>query len=152
MILKTEKMISLLSLKIFILKRRMIIMLNNYQNDTTVKVISMLTQAEKVAFKTANEIINVRIDENNGPELELSDNTIIIFESYSQYYSFISNKGEKIYDTVTKVFDVEKMNQLYLQKEDDVVDVIYRNNPIYRVGEYHIDGSPAPIYRFFKVN
>ena len=123
--------------------------MQNFQNEGLVIVDTMLTKAENVCFKSTNEIIDVRITENNGPELICNDGSHIIFSSYSQYYSFISNKHEKVYDTDTKILDTEKMDNLYFVKDDDVVDVIYRNKMVFRVGLYYIDDQTAPIYKFY---
>lgn len=127
-------------------------MLNFQNDDNLVHVDSMLVKAENICFKSANEIISVRISENNGPEFVCADGTHVIFASYSQYYAFISCKGEKVFDPDTQMLDIKKMNDFYLTKEDDAVDVIYRNQEVYRVGLYNIPEHPAPIYKFYTNN
>ena len=124
-------------------------MLNQPNEEDLLKVEQMFVQACPIAFKTANEIFDVRINEYNGPELYLSDGSKIIFSSYSQYYKIISNRNdEKIYDVTTKSFNLKKMNDLYLSMSDDCVDVVYENDNVYRVDLYYI--MDAPIYRFSK--
>jgi hypothetical protein len=123
--------------------------MNNTQNgEDILKVEKSLMTVEPICFKSVNDKVDVRINENSGPELVLEDNTRIIFSSFSQYYKFISDPS-KIYNVSKKTFNIEQMNDLYFT-DDDTVDMIqYRHLDVYHVDLYMFD---APIYRLYMMN
>ena len=58
----------------------------------TKKIISMnKTKCEAIEFNSANDLIHVKITEDNGPVLVLEDGSIVILSDVSMYFSLISS-------------------------------------------------------------
>ena len=126
--------------------------MQNATNQETLQVVESLMLVEPICFTTVNDEISIRITENSGPELILEDGTRIIFSSFTQYYSFISDKHEAIYDTKTRILNIGKLNELYFVKSDDVVDIKYRQKNVYHADLYVDDSlNPANIYRLYTM-
>lgn len=103
-------------------------------------IINMRTHAsENLEFNTVNEILHIIITEKNKPEIELEDNSILIFSDSLMYYNTIldQNNSGKI--------NMDILNLKYRKQSDDVVGAKYRNMDIYEVEMYN--HSSGYIYR-----
>lgn len=115
---------------------------------TVIKIKDIKSKCQNIAFNSANDIISVRVTENYGPCIALDDNSKILFNSPEQYYSVLTDLCVYNTDTVKFHLDLDKFKELYFVDSDDVVDVIYENENVYRVELYNMGNNFAPIYRF----
>lgn len=82
-------------------------------------IVSKLALGKLISFKSANEKINVSItDENNGPIINLEDNSTVQFTDILQYYDVMTDS--EIYNIDNQTFDIEKFQEKYFVDSDDV--------------------------------
>ena len=82
------------------------------------------THGNKVEFKSVNETIHVALNQYNGPELTLSDGSVVMFYTHAGYYTLLNEKcirGEEFDLDVLKILS----NKIV---EDDVANEYYDFN------------------------
>lgn len=93
------------------------------------KVIKKRIHCTPINFSSANNLIDVKLNYDNGPELVLEDNSILIFMDPAIYYDvIICNNSSDI--------NVDVLKLKYFNNSDDVADVVYENNEIIEIEEY----------------
>ena len=86
------------------------------------KISKIKSSVEKVKFTTEEGKIKVNTYEFTGPEMTLSDSSIILFKDDYVYMKLIRDKS--ICNIETKKFYIEKFID-YLSIEDSVIDQKY---------------------------
>lgn len=82
-------------------------------------IVSKRAQGKPISFTSANEKIDVSIDEsNNGPAIALADGSLIQFTDLLQYYNVITDSG--IYNIDNQTFNIEGFQAKYFKDSDDV--------------------------------
>ena len=105
------------------------------------KIAKFRSNCKKVKFISINEIMDVDISEGEGPEFELADGSILIFESFNQHYEFIINSNLfNIIDYKNKEIIDEEFKKLE-EVRDDVQGVKYRNNNVIEAISYKFDNG-----------
>ncbi len=107
------------------------------------KIVRKRTHSiNNLEFKSANESITVKLTSENGPELSLENNTVVVFTDSSAYYNLLTDRcivGDEIDLDTLKI-----MSNRVIQ--DDVSMVKYEDKKIYHVTIYNIYISD--VYRF----
>ena len=110
----------------------------------TKKIISMnKTKCEAIEFNSANDLIHVKITEDNGPILILEDSSMVIFSNASTYFNLI-NTGAINNGTLN--FSV--LNLQYPHINDDTPVIYYNSREIIEVTKFDC-GTNLFIYRLF---
>ena len=112
-----------------------------YMDNKVIKVNRSNSTA--IEFNSANDIINVKIKESNGPELILEDDSIIVFSDSSIYFNMITDGI--IHDNV---ICLSALNLRFTQEHDDTPEIYYENREIIEVTKYK-SGNNGFIYRLF---
>lgn len=107
------------------------------------KINEQLIGAEQLDLVSANETLIVYIKKNFGPELWLEDDSVLIFESLTQFYpsttKYISYSPER-------VIDMDKFDSDTTHEYDDVSgEYYYRTKKIYGITVYEFSGKK--VYR-----
>ena len=105
-------------------------------------IVNKKTHCGSANIKSANDLINMQLNFNNGPELLLDDNSILIFENVSDYYNSIMLGAIKDNEVNLDILELT-----YDKISDDVAEYLYEN--IYTIIEIekYTDGK-INIYRF----
>ena len=93
-------------------------------------------------FKSANEVITVKLASDNGPELTLEDDAIVVFTDSSTYYNLLTNRciiGNDIDLDTLKIMSGDVI-------QDDVARVKYEDKTIHHVTVYSFYNSK--VYKF----
>ena len=110
----------------------------------TKKIISMSkTKCEAIEFNSVNDLIHVKITEDNGPILILEDSSMVIFSNASTYFNLI-NTGAINNGTLN--FSV--LNLQYPHINDDTPEIYYNSREINEVTKYDCCNNLF-IYRLF---
>ena len=108
------------------------------------KIISMSkTKCKAIEFNSVNDLIHVKITEDNGPILILEDSSMVIFSNASTYFNLI-NTGAINNGTLN--FSV--LNLQYPHINDDTPEIYYNSREIIEVTKYDYDNNLF-IYRLF---
>ncbi len=93
------------------------------------KVVKKRVHCTPIEFVSANNLLSLKLDYNNGPELELEDGSVLVFMDTSIYYNII------IGDVPNEV-NVDVLKLKYFSKSDDVANVVYEGRDIIEVEDY----------------
>ena len=108
------------------------------------KIISIsMTKCEAIEFNSVNDLIHVKITEDNGPILILEDSSMIIFSDICTYFDLttagaISNGALNI-----SILDLQ-----YPHIHEDTPEIYYNSREIIEVTKYDC-GNNLFIYRLF---
>lgn len=101
--------------------------------DKLLAVIGMRAKSCNVNIRSANDVFNEKISDF-GPEMELEDNSVLIFSSANDYYKFSFDD--------TGVYINGKINSTKLDnntlREDDCKSIVYRNKNVRHISEHLI--------------
>lgn len=103
-------------------------------------IIFTKTKASKINFKTANDLFEVHIDESYSPELELEDQSFLIFSNISQYFNLLLDQKS------SNNINISLLESKYNKEIDDVADIYYRGRSVYEVEKYYSKNNEI-IYR-----
>ena len=108
------------------------------------KIISMSkTKCEAIEFNSVNDLIHVKITEDNGPILILEDSSMVIFSNASTYFNLINTGAINNGTLNISVLDLQ-----YQHINDDTPDIYYNSREIIEVTKYDYDNNLF-IYRLF---
>lgn len=100
------------------------------------------TKCEAIEFNSVNDIVKVKIEEDNCPLLVLEDNSLVIFSDVATYFDLSINSGIKDNYLNISVLDLQ-----YDHINDDVARIYYNNREIIEVTKY--SRGNVFIYRLF---
>ena len=108
------------------------------------KIMSMSkTKCEAIEFNSANDLIHVKITENNGPILILEDSSMVIFSNVSTYFNLINTGAINNGTLNISILDLQ-----YPHIHEDTSEIYYNSREIIEVTKYDC-GNNLFIYRLF---
>ena len=108
------------------------------------KIMSMnKTKYEAIEFNSANDLIHVKITEDNGPVLVLEDSSMVIFSDASTYFNLTANGAISNGTLNISILDLQ-----YPHIHEDTPEVYYNSRDIIEVTKYDC-GNNLFIYRLF---
>ena len=106
------------------------------------KITRKRTHSIDLEFKSVNETIMVKNSISNGPELTLSDNSVMVFTNSAAYYNLLTAGCITTTDVNLDAIKIMSSNVT----KDDVSGVKYEDKRIIRVTVYQIYDSD--LYKF----
>ena len=103
-------------------------------------IIFTRVKAKEINFKTANDLFEVHIDESFSPELELEDQSFLIFSNVAQYLNLLTDQRS------SGNINISLLELKYRTEIDDVSGISYRGRSLYEVEKYHCENNDI-IYR-----
>lgn len=108
------------------------------------KIISISkTKCEAIEFNSVNDLIHVKITEDNGPILILEDSSMIIFSDVSTYFNLIATGAINNGTLNISILDLQ-----YPHIHEDTPEIYYNSREIIEVTKYDC-GNNLFIYRLF---
>lgn len=104
------------------------------------KIMTKMTKPYECNFRSLNDIIkvNIPITNNYGPELELEDNSRLIFGDTKDFINILNNRKDIINERENTI-NMDILDK-YIEKSDEVGMGKYKNIPIIKASEYNFDG------------
>ena len=106
-------------------------------------ICSTAIKAKAIEFKSVNDIIDVKITDDDGPELILEDDSIVVFTNHATYFDLLIKGGIK-----DNMINISVLDLLFKHEHDDAPEVYYDNKQIIEVTKYTCNNNDN-IYRFF---